>query len=188
MNKKRTTKPKRRITQTEFLKYLNHWRKIVFPLTYKETYKRMFLPNPNLEDYFPFSLGLTADQLLRKGYVEKIQDKDGVTIKITDNGNKEILKYDLASLATVKSKWEGKWWLVFFDVAEVDRKSRDWLRDCLIRLGMEKFQESVFISPYDITKQVEYVREILNIPHAVKIARLDKVENEEELKEIFELK
>lgn len=188
MNKKRLTKSKRRITQAELLRYLSNWRKIVLPLTYKETYKRIYLPNPNLEDYFPFSLGLAADQLLRKGHVEKIQDKDGITVKITDNGYKEILKYDLVNLSPVKSKWDGKWWLVFFDVAEVDRKSRDWLRDCLIRLGMEKFQESVFISPFDITKQVEYVREVLNIPHAVKIARLDKVENEEELKEIFELK
>lgn len=188
MNKKRLTKPKRRITQIEFLKYLNDWRKIVLPLTYKETYKRMFLPNPNLEDYFPFSLGLSADRLLRKGCVEKIQNQDGITIKITEKGNKELLKYNLANLAPVKSKWDGKWRLIFFDVAELDRKKRDKLRRYLGQLEMEQFQKSVFISPYDIFDQIKYLREILDIPNTIKMAKLDWVENEEELKEIFELK
>lgn len=188
MNKKRLTKSKRRITQSELLRYLSNWRKIVLPLTYKETYKRMFLPNPNLEDYFPFSLGLAADQLLRKGHAEKIQDKDGITIEITEKGNKELLKYDLVKLAPVKSKWDGKWRLIFFDVAELDRKKRDKLRRYLGQLEMEQFQKSVFISPYDIFDQIKYLREILDIPSTIKMAKLDWVENEDELKEIFGLK
>lgn len=77
---------------------------------------------------------MTTDQLLRKGYVKKIQTQEGVVIEITDNGHKEVLKYSLASLAPVKSKWDGRWRLVFFDVAEFDRKKRDQFRKYLKQL------------------------------------------------------
>lgn len=48
-------------------------------------------------------------------------------------------------------------------------------------------QESVFISPFDCVAEIKYLREILDIPHEVKLGLMDKIENEEELKSIFKL-
>ncbi|KKU57436.1 MAG: hypothetical protein UX80_C0016G0023, partial [Candidatus Amesbacteria bacterium GW2011_GWA2_47_11b] len=42
-------------------------------------------------------------------------------------------------------------------------------------------------SPYDVFDQVKYLREVLGVPHGVKLAELDWIENEKELKEIFEI-
>lgn len=83
--------------------------------------------------------------------------------------------------------WDGIWRLVFFDIAEIERTKRDKLRRYLSQLGMEKMQESVFVSPYDIFERVEYLREILEIPNGVKLAKLSWIENQDELKLIFDL-
>lgn len=170
------------------LKYLEKVREFVFPLSKQEGYRALRRGLPELDLYFPFSLEKTADQLERQGYVEKENTKEGILIRIKDKGKTQILKYSLSDMRPPKNKWDGKWRLVFFDVAEFDRKKRDQFRKYLKQLEMEQFQKSVFISPYDIFDQVKYLREVLDIPNTIKMAQLDWVENEEELKEIFELK
>ncbi len=52
---------------------------------------------------------------------------------------------------------------------------------------MEQMQKSVFVSPFDIFDQVSYLREVLDIPHGVKFAKLSWIENQNELKQIFEI-
>jgi len=141
-----------------------------------------------MDRYYSFSLEKAAHELERQGLVEKQNTKDGILIKITHKGKTQILKYNLLEMKPIKEKWDGKWRLVFFDVSELKRTTRDSLRRYLRQMGMELFQESVFISPYDIVDQVKYLREVLDIPNSIKIARLDWVENEDELKEIFDLK
>ena len=185
---RRTTRRKRRITQEQMIKYLGKERQIFFPLTKKSAYKYRFTMSPDLDLYFPFSLEQTADQLERQGFVEKILTKEGLVVKIRERGKIQILNYNLSDLKPPEPKWDGRWWLVFFDIDKKHSRVRDKLRGYLRQIGMEMFQESVFISPYDVTDQVKYLREILEIPNSIKIARLDLVENEDDLKEIFELK
>lgn len=170
------------------LRYLEKVREFVFPLSKQEGYRALRRGLPDLDLYFPFSLEKTANQLERRGLVEKEITKEGILIRIKDKGKTQILKYSLLDMRPPKNKWDGKWRLVFFDVAEFDRKKRDQFRKYLKQLEMEQFQKSVFISPYDIFDQVKYLREVLDIPNTIKMAKLDWVENEEELKEIFDLK
>lgn len=184
----RTTKRKRRINQKQLLRYLDKVREFVLPLSKQEGYRALRRGLPELDLYFPFSLERTANQLERRGFVEKENTNEGILIRIKDKGKTQILKYSLLNMSPSKGKWDGKWRLVFFDVAEFDRKKRDQFRKYLKQLEMEQFQKSVFISPYNIFDQVRYLREVLNIPNTIKMAQLDWVENEEELIEIFELK
>ena len=188
MTKRRTTIPKRRINQKQLLNYLAEVRPLFLPIGISEHVRALKRGLPELDKYFPYSLEKTANQLERQGYVEKINTKDGIEIKINHKGKTQILKYNLLDMNPKRDKWDGKWRLVFFDVSELRRTTRDSLRRYLHQIGMELFQKSVYISPYDITDQVKYLREILDIPNSIKIARLDWVENEDELKEIFELK
>ena len=170
------------------LRYLEKVSEFMFPLSKQRGHKALRRGLPDLDLYFPFSVEKTANKLERKGLVEKENTQDGVVIRIKDKGKIQILKYNLIDLKPQKNKWDGKWRLIFFDVAEFNRKKRDQFRKYLKLLEMEQFQKSVFISPYDIFNQVRYIREILDIPNTIKMAQLDWVENEDELKEIFELK
>ncbi len=49
-------------------------------------------------------------------------------------------------------------------------------------------QRSVWVSPYDVFDEVKYMREVLDIPHGVKLGLLKEIENEEDLRVWFGLK
>jgi phenylacetic acid degradation operon negative regulatory protein len=49
-----------------------------------------------------------------------------------------------------KQKWDKKWRILIFDIAEVSRKTRDILRLKLKELGFGMLQKSVWITPHDI--------------------------------------
>ena len=83
--------------------------------------------------------------------------------------------------------WDKKWRLVVFDVVEKNKKAREMIRRILKQMGFFQFQKSVFINPFRCEKEIKYLREVLGVPHAIKYLRADKVENEVELKKIFNL-
>lgn len=142
---------------------------------------------PEIDDYFPSVVKQVADKLQRRGWVEKKVTPEGIVVRITDKGRVQMLKYKLEKMKRPEEKWDGKWRMVFFDIAELERGKRDRLRIYLRQLGMERMQESVWVSPYNIFNQVKYLREVLDIPHGVKMAELNWIENEVDLKEIFEI-
>ena len=187
MGRNKIVEAKKRATTEMVLNYIVDNLEVIFPLTKKNFIRHKYADVPDWEDYLPSTVYLAADKLERRGLVEKTLTPDGIIIKITDKGKKQILKYDLLKLSPPKDKWDGQWRLVFFDIAEIDHKKRDNFRKYLRNLGMELMQESVFVSPYDIFDQVAYLREVLDIPHGVKLATLSWIENEDELKQIFEL-
>ncbi|MEK7163907.1 MAG: CRISPR-associated endonuclease Cas2 [Patescibacteria group bacterium] len=187
MGRNKIVVAKKRATTKQVLKYVFDNLQILFPQTKKNLMKLKYSNIPDWEDYLPASVYLAADTLKRRGFIEKISTPDGILVKITDQGKKQILKYDLLKLTPPKTKWDGQWRLVFFDIAEIDRKKRDQLRIYLRNLGMEQMQESVFVSPYDVFDQVCYLREVLDVPHGVKLAKLSWIENQDELKQIFDI-
>lgn len=187
MGRNKVVIAKRRASAEKVLEYISDNLQIIFPHTRKNLMRLKYSNLPDWEDYLPSTVYLAADKLERRGLVEKTVTSDGIIVKITDKGKKQILKYDLYKLSPPKVKWDGQWRLVFFDIAEIERGKRDRLRIYLRNLGMEQMQESVFVSPYDIFDQVVYLREVLEIPHGVKLAKLSWIENQDELKQIFEI-
>ena len=185
MSRNKVVVAKRRASAKMVLKYISDNLEILFPHTRKNLMRLKYANIPDWEDYLPATVYLAADRLERRGLVEKISTSEGITVKITDKGKKQTLKYDLLKLSQPKGKWDGQWCLVFFDISEIHRKKRDALRIYLRNLGMEQMQESVFVSPYDIFDQVSYLREVLDIPHGVKFAKLSWIENQDELQQIF---
>lgn len=139
-------------------------------------------------EYYPSSVERTLTRLYRQGKVEIQEEKGQTVVKITDKGKSEILRYDLERLVITRpKKWDGRWRLVIFDISNEFRKERDIVRKKLVNMGFYKFQESVFVSPYPCEKEIQYLREILQVPHSIKLVRADKIENERELKKIFKL-
>ena len=187
MGRNKMVVAKKQASAKAMLKYVADNLSILFPLTKKGSYRLKYARLPDWEDYLPASVYLAADKLERRGLGGKKSTSEGIIVKITDQGKKQTLKYDLLKLSSPKSAWDGQWRLVFFDIAEIDRKKRDSLRMYLRNLGMELMQESVFVSPYDIFDQVSYLREVLDVPNGVKFAKLSWIENQDELKQIFEI-
>lgn len=140
------------------------------------------------EEYYPSSIKRTAQKLWRKGYVEiKTEGKDSV-VKLTNKGRVEILKNNLDTLEIKKpNSWDKQWRLVIFDIPEKEKAKREIFRDKLKRLGFFQMQESVFVFPYPCEKELLFLREVLEIPHSVKLIRANRIENDADLRGIFNL-
>lgn len=138
--------------------------------------------------YYSSSIENTAKRLYRRGYVDVKYERGKPVVTITNKGRVDVLKYDLDKLEIKPMKnWDGKWRLVIFDIAEKYRTTRDLVRDKLKQIGFYKFQESVFVFPYPCEKEIQYLREVLEVPHSIKLIRADRIENDTELRRIFHL-
>ncbi len=140
------------------------------------------------KEYYPSSIEKITRRLYRHGIVEIKYVKGKPVVKISEKGRVEFLKYDLDKLEVKpQTNWDGKWRLVIFDISEKYKKVRDVIRNKLKEIGFYPFQESVFVYPYPCEKEIQYLREILNVPHSLKLIRADRIENDRELRTIFKL-
>lgn len=139
-------------------------------------------------EYYPSSIEKVTRRLYRKGIVEIKYNHNIPTVKISQQGKVEVLRYDLDKLK-IKSQthWDGKWRLVIFDIAEKYKKIRDVVRCKLKEMGFYQFQDSVFIYPYPCEKEIIFLREILLVPHSIKLVRADRIENDDDLRQIFKI-
>ncbi|MEK7163689.1 MAG: hypothetical protein AAB768_00930 [Patescibacteria group bacterium] len=153
-----------------------------------KSYQPLFFEQEYWKEYLASSVKDGVDKLLRKGKVEIRETNSGIEVKITNRGKLEVLKYRLSELVLQKpAQWDGKWRLVIFDVDETARNKRDELRRWLVRLGLKLMQKSVWIYPYPLEEQIKFLREILETPHAVKLVLAEKIDNDHDLREWFDL-
>lgn len=128
-------------------------------------------------------------QLSRQKFVEiKYNNDDTVTVKITHKGMLRALTYRLDAMELKKPKaWDRKWRVVIFDIPEKYKRVREIFRMRLRQLGLYQLQESVYISPYRCFDEIEFLRELYGVAFTVKYLLVDKVEDDEFLKDRFDL-
>lgn len=147
-----------------------------------------FTKKKEFKNYYPSSINRQIIKLWRKGFVKLMETESGHTLSITEEGKTEILKYNLDSMrVTTPEKWDGKWRMVFFDIPQGNESSRTMFRRRLKSLGLFQMQKSVYVFPYPCSKEIMFLREVYGIPHSVKLAIVERLENDEDLKKIFGL-
>ena len=159
-----------------------------------ESYRRLKMgPRTNFWDefwkeYYASSVRDSVEKLLRKGKVE-VREIDGATeVRITDKGRNEVIKMKIEELGILRLPvWDGKWRMVFFDVDESNKIKRDQLRKWLLKLGLKRMQKSVFVHPFPLEKEIKFLREVLGVPHGVKLVTAEMIENDHDLREMFDL-
>lgn len=144
--------------------------------------------NSPWEEYYPSSIKRTTQRLWREGYVKMREEKDEKVVQLTEKGKIEILKYDLNEIEIKKPNiWDKHWRLVIFDIPETKKTKREIFRDLLIRLGFFQMQKSVFVFPYPCEKELKFIREVLEVPHNIKLIKAVRIENDRDLRRIFHL-
>ena len=112
--------------------------------------------------------------LKRKDYI-KVQNLEGKhAILITKKGVSKALKASFKLKGAEKRK-DGKWIMLIFDIPQKHRKARDLLRSILDNLGYKLFQQSVWISPYDISEKTEKLLQLYSLDRYVKIFLVEKL-------------
>lgn len=112
--------------------------------------------------YFKRSSFLASlSRLISKKEISRELDGRGnVYLKLHPKGKNYLLKkYPITFMR--KSKWNGFFMVVVFDIKECERCGRNKLRHKLKELGFGMLQRSVWISPYHFIDEIkEYVRNI----------------------------
>ncbi len=141
-----------------------------------EAYKRFNIPY----------LKQTLKRLEQQKLVE-IDEEEGIkVVKITRAGRQKILRFALNELAIEKPKyWDGRWYLVSYDVPEDFKFKRMILAEYLRAWGFYPLHQSVFLHAYPCEEQVEFLREYLGVGEYVRIFTVSKIENDKVFRSFF---
>ena len=131
----------------------------------------------------------TLQQLEKRKILNLEIKRNEVYVEVEDLWNIEIVKYSIQSFLELKqkSKWQGKWFLVIFDVPEVERNKRYYLRNFLKEIGFYQYQQSVYVFPYECEKEVILIKKIIEGGKYLSYIVAEKIEHENKLKTYFNL-
>lgn len=121
-------------------------------------------------------------------YLEKKDNK--VLVYTEEKGQRRVIEHSIKLLLEFKKKnkkWNGKWFLVFFDVPEVQRTKRDYLRKFLKNLGFYPYQKSVYLFPYECEREVTLIKKVIEGAKYMKYIIAEKIEDEDTVKTYFNL-
>ena len=131
----------------------------------------------------------TFYRLKEQGYINFYEKNNQVFISLTKKGEKKAGWMQIDNLEIKKTqKWDGKWRVLLFDIAELRRLHREALRGKLINMGFVMLQKSAWIIPYDCIKEVGLVKSFFGLSD--KEIRLLVVENigpDREYRKFFKL-
>jgi len=153
---------------SELLKILNtntkgSYRHIYSRLSENGTHPR-FYKGIDLDEIKEQTLRTTLSRLKKQGLIKnenKIWEitKKGIDHLKKDAGFRKICRPQ-SSAHSLKNM------IIIFDIPELHRKKRDWLRIELINLGFSMLQKSVWFGPSPLPKEfVKYVNEINVLPY-----------------------
>jgi len=113
--------------------------------------------------------------LKRKGYIrsKNLEGKKGMLI--TKFGIDRALMASF-KLGKAKKRKDGKWLMLIFDMPTKYRKRRDLLRSILRNLGYKLFQQSVWVTPYDVSDQTEKLLQEHSLDNYVRIFIIEELQ------------
>jgi len=124
--------------------------------------------------------------LKRKGLLQQSKKGGQVWIQATRAAELRVLFHKAAF--DQKSKWDGRWRFVIFDIPESARSQRALLRSLLRVNNFYKLQASVFVCPYPLNREaVLYLKETDLIKY-IRILRVDEIDDDSDLRKRFKIK
>jgi DNA-binding transcriptional regulator PaaX len=110
-------------------------------------------------------------------------------LKLTNKAKERLKNLDYINLEIKPlEKWDGKWRIVFFDVPEQKKHSRDGFSAKLKKIGMIPIQRSVFVHPDPCRDEVLLAADHFSIRRFVSYIETTHLENDKALKLRFNLK
>jgi DNA-binding transcriptional regulator PaaX len=99
----------------------------------------------------------TLYNLKRNGYLQDKKLKNEKYYRLTERG-KSVVRGLILEKRIRNKKWDGKWYVLIFDIPEKRRSYRDNLTKILKNIGLYQLQKSAWIFPYNV---INYLYEIL---------------------------
>lgn len=106
--------------------------------------------------------------LKERNYIQAENVKGKVAVSLSKKGISKVLRTGFSSHDRKKRK-DGKWIMVIFDVPQNHPKARSLLRSILKNLGYKLFQQSVWVTPYDVSEKTEKLLQMHYLDRYVRI-------------------
>lgn len=128
----------------------------------------------------------TLRKLERQKLIEVSEEKGIGKVSLTENGQKKLLKMSVEDMFIRKpAKWDGKWRMIFYDVARDKNSVRDRFRAYLKAGGFYRWQKSVYLHAYPCEKEIDFLRNFLGISGEVRLIIADQIENDQIFRDYF---
>ncbi|MBM3272026.1 hypothetical protein FJY94_01940 [Candidatus Kaiserbacteria bacterium] len=129
-----------------------------------------------------------VSRLRRKGLVEWKESPEGWRLRLTEKGKDYAAKLRWGQMRIPQPRrWDGRWRFVMFDVPERQRTLRRRIRQIITSLGFYKFQDSVWVYPYDCEEIVALLKLELGTGKRLLYVVADAVEYDKPLRQHFKL-
>lgn len=127
--------------------------------------------------------------LKKRGMITTRKSGSKIKVVLAPKARRQIEKYKTGGFKIDKPKsWDGRWWMVMFDVPESRRSVRDLIRKKLVSEGFVSIQKSVLAYPYDCKPLIDILRAYYKLSEGeLYIFEAKVIEGEETLKKYFKL-
>ncbi|OGZ70711.1 MAG: hypothetical protein A3F47_01900 [Candidatus Staskawiczbacteria bacterium RIFCSPHIGHO2_12_FULL_38_11] len=103
---------------------------------------------------------------------KSLEGQKGVIL--TKRGLSKALKASFSAEKRVKRE-DGKWIMLMFDIPQKHPKARNLLHSVLYNLGYKMFQQSVWVTPYDVSEKTEQLLQMHSLDNYVKIFLIEEI-------------
>lgn len=136
--------------------------------------------NAKEELYTIQAMAKALERLRDEGLIEENDKKDKKTLHLTHKGELSI-NWLTPYLKKPEGRWDGKWYVVIFDIPEGIKNARNLLRRKLRDLGFGQLQKSVFISSYNSLAIINDLAKRNEMDKYLRTMIVEKIDNDKEL-------
>ena len=128
----------------------------------------------------------TCALLAKQGYVS-VGMLDGERVyKINAKGQKRLDSYTL-EINSVVRRFNGRWYLVTFDIPEKDKGVRNQLILTLKRQGFVNYTKGLWLLPYNPAKLIAGLRKQFDLQKELRMIVASHIDDEAHYKKLFKL-
>lgn len=131
----------------------------------------------------------TFYMLQKEDCIKIDKQKNQIYISLTEKGRKKAgwLQIDNLKLKNSK-KWDKKWRIVIFDIAQLKKLHREAFRGKLKELNFYPLQKSVWIYPFKCKDEIDLLRDFFGLSQdEVRLIVSNNIGKEEKIKKMFGL-
>lgn len=137
--------------------------------------------------YRAHRLNQTIRRLQKQELISIKEEKDHITIKLLEKGREKILRYKLEEMSLTRTKWDGWWRIITFDIPEYKKNARDFLRMKMKKLGFYMLHKSVLVTPWECRDEVDFIKHFYQVSDYVALIKAKTFDGEDKVKKHFDL-
>ncbi|MBI2041578.1 MAG: hypothetical protein HYT20_00980 [Candidatus Nealsonbacteria bacterium] len=181
-------KPKSEITKDVF-KWLMITGAVAIAATSPYFITNLLTARKKFNKYPKQKISSTFYKFRKQGLISIKKENHQIYISLTTEGKKKAGWLQIDSLKITKpKKWDKKWRMIMFDIAQTKKLSREALRGKLKEIGFCPFQKSIWIHPFDCEAEIELLKNFFNLSDKeLRLIIVEHIGDDREWRGIFKL-